>query len=398
MKNEPTSLDAFATHVLRGHRFDDHAVPVDVLSELNAYRNLVVAVARGVFFQENRGRQRVPKNFEDSFRLVLRAIEPGSATLSLERVGVAAKPTPQLPLPLPPASQHTADYFERARDLILGVVRAVTLGQPVPTEFPQDALPLFNSFGRTLIDDETIEMSATNQAKAVYNRQIRKKVVLAKAATYEDAADVFGQIVQFDRQRMSFELLDQERRIPGRLDELPEDAVRIISTACAQGDQLRVRITGLGAYDGADRLIRFVKIEDVTYAEDEALKLQLDVDKQLEALAQLPDGWFNGEGAALDRPGLAWLAQVLKHAEAEGLRRPYLYPMPDGRLQAEWSHPDAEVSAEIDVVAHTAEVSAVMVRNYATRDEVIDLADESGIEQLVNFVTVFGPDGMGGRA
>jgi hypothetical protein len=397
MADEPSNPKTFATHVLCGRRFDGHAVPVDVLSELNAYRNLVVAVARGVFFLENRGRQRVPKNFEDGFRLVLRTIDSGSAALPLERVGVSASPVSQLTLALPQSAQPAADYFERARDLISAVVRAVSTGKTVPAEFPQDALPLFNLFGRTLIDGETIEMSAPNQPKAVYNRQVRKKLVLVRAQTYEDAADVVGQVVQFDRQRMAFELLLEGRRIAGRLDELPEDAVRIISTACAQGDQLRVRIMGLGAYDSADRLIRFVKIDDVSYAEDEALKLQLDIGKQLEALAQLPEGWLDGEGASLDRPGLAWLAQVLKRAEAEGLRRPYLYPMPNGHLQAEWSHPDAEVSAEFDVVAHTADVSAVMVRNQATRDETIDLASDAGIERLVKFVTVFGPEGMGGR-
>jgi len=395
MANEPTDSMAFATHVLRGARFDGHAVPVDVLSELNAYRNLVVAVARGVFFQENRGRQRVPKNFEDGFRLVLRTIESGSAVLPIERLGIPGAGASQLSLGLP---QTAPDYFERARDLISEVVRAVAAGKPLPADFPQDALPQFNLFGRTLIDDEVIEMSAPHQSKADYSRQVRKQLVLANAQTYEDAADVTGQVVQFDRQRKVFELLHEGNRIGGRLEDISEDAVRIISTACAQGDQLHVRVEGLGAYDSADRLIRFVKIDDVSYAEDEALKLQLDVDKQLEALAQLPEGWFDGEGSALDRNGLVWLAQVLKRAEAEGLRRPYLYPMPDGRLQAEWPHPDAEVSAEIDVIAHTAELSAVMVRNQATRDQRVDLGTEAGIDQLVQFVTIFGPEGMGGRA
>ena len=89
---------------------------------------------------------------------------------------------------------------------------------------------------------------------------------------------------------------------------------------------------------------------------------------------------------------------MLKQAEAQGLRRPYLYPMPDGRIQAEWAHPDSEVSAEIDLTAHTASVSRVVVRNQASRDAVVDLTTEADISALTEFVAVFGPEGMGGKS
>ena len=47
---EPKPLAPFATHRMTGTRFEEHAVPVTVLSELVAYRDLVLLVARSLFF------------------------------------------------------------------------------------------------------------------------------------------------------------------------------------------------------------------------------------------------------------------------------------------------------------------------------------------------------------
>ena len=69
----------FAALVMHGHRFQRHALPLDVLQELDAYRRLVVDVAKAVFLQNQPGRKRVPKGFEDGFALYVRAVEPGSA-------------------------------------------------------------------------------------------------------------------------------------------------------------------------------------------------------------------------------------------------------------------------------------------------------------------------------
>ena len=394
MTSESSTTRPFATHVLHGRRFEGHAVPVDVLAEFGAYRELVVAVARRLFLQENRGRQRVPKNFEGGFQLVVRTIADGSAVLPLERIGVTAGPGPLSLFP----DDTAPDYFERARDLISKAIAAAGAEAVLPSAFPRDALSLFNSFGRTLGADEHIELRDGGQSAVVYDRKVRKSLVLTKEATYEDAASVVGQVVQFDRQRMTFELLHEGSRVSGRIEQLPEDRVRIISTACAQGDQLRVRVDGLGAHDSSDRLMRFVRIDDVSYAEDEALRTQLDIDKQLATLAELPEGWLDGDGALLDGVGLRWLTDVLKRAEASGLSRPYIYPMPDGRVQAEWSYPETEVSAEFDLNAHKVEACGVHVRSQASRSEALALDDESGVAALVEFVAGFGPDGMASRA
>lgn len=67
MADPKTDLQTFATHVLKGARFEGHSVPVSVLPDFTAYRDLVLEIARALFFRDHPDRQRVPKGFEESF-------------------------------------------------------------------------------------------------------------------------------------------------------------------------------------------------------------------------------------------------------------------------------------------------------------------------------------------
>ena len=73
-----------------------------------------------------------------------------------------------------------------------------------------------------------------------------------------------------------------------------------------------------------------------------------DVTSQIKLLEQLKDGWLDGYGKAPSKAGLAWLAEQLKqHSCNKPL--PYLYPIPDGGIQAEWSFGQYEVTLKINM-------------------------------------------------
>ena len=379
----------FVTHVLHGARFEQHSVPVDVLPELSAYRDLVVAVARALFFARNPTRKRVDRGFEDGFRLVLRAItDPGCAGCPLERVGSSSAPQRSL---FP--TDGTADVFEQARDLIAATIDAVGSGAEVPPGFPGEAAAAFNGFGRTLRDDEHIAIVTAGRTVR-YDRARRKRLVLLRETTYEDRCDVVGQVVAFDTDKKSFDLRTDDRRVQGRLDALAKDAFDIVRTAAAH-HELSVRITGTAAFDANDRLARFVKIDDVFYADDEGIRTELDVRKRLAVLAELEAGWLDGEGNKVDSAGLEWLANLLDQVEpAEPVARPYLYPTPEGGVLAEWSFPEAEVTAEFDLTQRRAEVVGTHVRSLATGREEFELDQPAAFSRLIEYVTRFGPKGM----
>jgi hypothetical protein len=383
---EPRSeLEPFVTHVLKGVRFEGHSIPLTVLPDLTAYRDLVLEVARALFFRENPERQRVPKGFEEGFDLVLRGIGEGSAVALLER-------RTSVPAQLPLLNPRPADIFEQARDVVNLTIAAMRSGTPAPAAFPLEAVRCFNNFGRTLRDDESIEIRGPGGHAAVaYNKQIRKRLVLLREGTYEDAVEITGRVVQFDTQRRTFGLLVGEQSVTGSLDGLTPRQMGIVRTAAVHTEDLRVCAAGVGAFDPLDRLVRLVSVKELSFAEDEDLREALDIDKRLATLAELGDGWLDGSGLAVAEHTLARLAALLKEAEGQGLSRPYLYPTPEGTVQAEWSFPDAEVSALFDHEVHTASCVGVQTKSGAHLDEDIDLRDTAGLKKLAKFVARFAP-------
>ena len=73
----------------------------------------------------------------------------------------------------------------------------------------------------------------------------------------------------------------------------------------------------------------------------------LDVARQVDSLLALDDGWLDGDGRAPGRPGLRWLLGAFGDHFPEDAPVPYLYPTPEGGVQAEWTLGEAEVSLEI---------------------------------------------------
>jgi len=62
-----------------GARFEDGGIPLQVLSDLSALREMVVEVAKGRYLAENPNRQRAPRGFADKIDLTLTGIDNGSA-------------------------------------------------------------------------------------------------------------------------------------------------------------------------------------------------------------------------------------------------------------------------------------------------------------------------------
>jgi hypothetical protein len=67
----------FVSLVFSGPRFRDGSFPLEALPELVAYRELILAAARALFQVGNPTRQRLPRGFEASFKLVLERVEAG---------------------------------------------------------------------------------------------------------------------------------------------------------------------------------------------------------------------------------------------------------------------------------------------------------------------------------
>ena len=64
---------------LRGARFDDGQIPLQILSDLTALREMVIDVAKWRYLSENPDRRRAPRGFANKIDLKLVSIDDGSA-------------------------------------------------------------------------------------------------------------------------------------------------------------------------------------------------------------------------------------------------------------------------------------------------------------------------------
>lgn len=116
----------------------------------------------------------------------------------------------------------------------------------------------------------------------------------------------------------------------------------------------------------------------------------LNIGKQLGELKKLKDGWANGMqpaeqwkksyGSSLSPQGLDWLAQQFSAYYPNDLPRPYIYPTPEGDVQAEWSLDSNEISLEIHFADHSAEWACLNLRTGDAIERILHLDYQSDWE------------------
>jgi hypothetical protein len=326
---------------LVGSRFEDHSIPVEVLKDWAAFEGLIVETARWLYLEGNHKRKRTPRGFAQSFSLHLSQVEPGSAIPVFE--------LPHAPGALVP--DVFASWFEKARDRVLDTIEAVSQGLPVDDLLPKPLLAYFDQFGRSLRDDEKIEFKrGETQPKVIYDRRVRKTLVLKSATEYRSEESVRGAMSELNLENRTFILkLIGGERVTGYFSEELRNAAH--DALGAYGESL-VMVEGAVVRDQSDNRKR---IEQVTRIEPLD---PLDVPARLEALSLLREGWMDGDGVKPEEVGLAWFAKAWVEHCPENVPLPYVYPTITGGIQLEWSFSVCAVSVEIDLVKYAAELLA----------------------------------------
>lgn len=319
----------FVTPRFRGGRFESHTVPVQVLAELTTYGELVAELAKHLRLRQDPRRKRLPKGFADSFQLGLSSIVAGCVEITLERIS-------------PPASLFppTHDAFDEARDLLERVLEAGETKSELPVGFPRELIPRFNRFGMSLRDDESVELvrPGRNQGPR-YDRSARKHIVLQQEQDYEAEVDLSAELNGIVLARDQIVVLAGDAGLVE--GKYPREKLESITHLLNHP----VRVVGVGAYDGNDKLRRLVRVDDVNAVSEEDYDVS-PLDQQFEDLRALAGGWFEPGTPPLDREGLEKFQRVLEGATAKlRITTPHVYPVPEGGVSAEWSLPEWEVSA-----------------------------------------------------
>src|ERR1035437_1999267 len=128
---------------LKGERFQNATVPLELLKDFSALQEMLVEVAKWEFRDTHPGRERIPRNFTAEVDLRLTSVEEGCAILTISLVFAT----------LFPASNNLT-YFEQARTDIVEAIASAEQGS-VP-RLPPNLLNYFDRFGRGLRTGESI--------------------------------------------------------------------------------------------------------------------------------------------------------------------------------------------------------------------------------------------------
>lgn len=346
--------EVFLRPRLTGTRFDEHTLPLDILKDFAALEEMLIEVAKRQYLTEHPDRQRTPKGFTSGLELHLSSVEEGSAIPVITLVFAALFPP------------NDAQYLERAREQIVETIASVEQGgQP---SLPPELLRYFDRFGRALHNGEAIEFTRNNGLTTALTPATRQQLLQAsQAEVWTEEVTCKGYVPEVDQADYSFEL---ELRNGIKLKAPLLDAHRktVLEASVGYQNGTMVAIKGVIQRDRAGRPKSFESVEHVTQMDP------LDIETRLEELALLQDGWLDGKGLALNQDALHDLARAFDEHFSPDLGLPYLYPTPEGGVQAEWELGQWEVSLEITLPSMSAEYQAVNLTTSESHELELSLA------------------------
>lgn len=301
----PSRTQELTTLRFEGPRFDGAWLPLDVLPELLAYKDLLVETAKELWRREHPSRERLPANF-DAVTIKFREIRPGSAAIPLVRE-LPDMRAPQLPL--------EEDEFDRAATVLEESIDAGGLEGPLPDLLPRNVIPLFEKFGRTLREGEAICARARGRrSETRYTEAVRQRIVSSLARVYEDVIDIVGEVRMADIDGHNFSLrLADDSKVVGKFSPEQEAAV---TEALSEHESRRLWVKGWAEFSRDDgsirRILRVDEVKTLAVGETEYDPLETPI-------------WEIAEEIAAKVPADAWakvpadLAKNLKH---------YLYGAP----------------------------------------------------------------------
>lgn len=355
----------FLEPILKGERFDDHTVPLELLKDFSALQEMLVEVAKWEFRNSHPERERIPRDFTDGVDLHLTSVEDGgSAKLVICLVFAGLFPT-----------SSNLKYFEQART---DIVEAVAFAEQGTTpRLPPNLLYYFDRFGRGLRAGESISFERPS-GRANLTPETRKELMRhAQAKEWTEEAALRVRIPEADKGRNSFEMeLSNGTKVKAELSDLYQAAILEAFGNYNSGHDEYVLIQGILRKDRDNHLKCFESIEHVTPLDP------LDVILRLEKLSELKDGWLDGDGHAPVSEQLDWLAAAFDQYFDADLPLPYLYPTTEGGVQAEWSLNEWAASLEIDLGSRRGTFQALNLKDNACTEHIFILENPQGWSEL----------------
>ena len=293
------SAEGFIQIRLQGEKFDAKGMPADSALELKALRDVLFQMARQAWLDDHPGRKKVPDGFDDLFDLRLVSIAEGSAR-------------PQLVLNIPRDFREDNDEFDmvpamrRAPKMLVDALASVEDDRVLPPTVPPKQVSLLAKIGRTLGEDDVIEIGVGPDsagpdepvpAPVSVTRTIRDTLDIIdkalKAAPEPMPAVLEGIITELDGELRSFHLRVIGQSILTRCEIAP-GATTLAALAKRElaPDGISasdVRVQGWAVPDSSGRFRVLHETYDLEVVRSLGEKVLVT---RLEDLASLEDGWW----------------------------------------------------------------------------------------------------------
>jgi len=348
--------------IFDGKRFDNHTIPLSMLSDLSTIDKMVTDVASHIYLKKNPERERVPRGFRDNVFLSLRGVENGSASASLEIVRLR----PQTTLIPSQEEECMLEAFEIIRDFVAGDL------QERHKVFEKIISSHFKTIGRGLKPEESLSFKYKTKTSTLDNGTRHR--LTTKMPEYVEDVEIYGIIDAVDRHFDTFKIEygnpTRSLRVECRLDK------RILLDVKRAFDEYD---SGRKVYIRGEGLFKDQKLQKVENTEEFQLLDQLDIAYRLNELQYIEDGWMeDGSGLALDRNSLIKLSKLFDEYYWSDTVLPHIFPTPEGNIEMEWTLNGHELVLKIDLTTFKAEM--IDIEN-ETRTE-LDLNSDLGWKGL----------------
>ena len=363
------SVDLFSPS-FQGSRFDDHTLPFDILGDLSAYQDLLLLVAKDIYYEQNSS-QRVPKGFGHGVYLKLEQIEEGS---TIPKILLAAAS-------FFASNVDTQPYFEQAQQRIIEAVHQANLSQDVGTLLSPAALNQFNKFGRSLRADESLDLAPGSARPAKLTPTTRRQLLLSVpgVSSVEEIIDVRGSVSAISKDPFTLTIVTLDKlRFTAPID--PQYfGIATEAFANYEAEKL-VLVSGTGVYGRNGRLENIKDVREVILLDE------MDVPTQLEKLHSLEDGWFDGDGQKFDRSNLNWLSRAFDNYVSRTLLLPFTFPTVEGGIQFEWKRGEHDATLEVNLTDKTAYLHYYNSASDTDDDRDLDLNNAGAWEELNQYL------------
>lgn len=321
-----------------GQRYEGGRMPVGMLPDLDAFRDLLVAFAKANWFADNASRSRLPNGFEAQLTLDLVEIKPGSA----------------VPLLAPslrnahPAFEGMADgrlnLFRRAYADFADIVEKAANDKEYTPILSREQASALKRFGAGLQEGEKIELTKQEGKKA-------KAVVM----TLDSRRELIARVRVGDIKRLMRTGVLKTVSAAGWVEVEVADLGTIklkVGERCKEFDGFLLDEVCFEARLELDENERFRSVIELysinlnTPKAAERLAVRARVSARLDDIAALQEGWLDGDGLAVSGVAMTVLRNLLDGA-VDWFSSAGIFPTIEGGICIEANVDNVEYSFEL---------------------------------------------------